>query len=109
MARVTSTWKETWSVTCFLGGVLVGMGLPFRYSIKDNNIFIQCNMFLVRFWLFVSDEVMVFCLRLFLSVRETPLYMHNIYGTFPTLRPNKVFIHMFLLGGIHFQTGVCLR
>ena len=36
------------------------------------------------------------------------VYM-NIYGTFPTLRPNKVFIHMFLLGGIHFQTGVCLR
>ena len=59
-----------------LGGVLVGMGLPFSYSIKDNNDLIQCNMFLVRFSLFVSDEVMVFCLRLFLSVRETPIYVY---------------------------------
>ena len=94
-----------------LGGVLVGMGLPFSSSIKDNNNFIQCNMFLVRFWLFASDEVMVFCLAFVLTSKGNPhlcVYM-NIYGTFPTLQPNKVFIHMFLLGGIHFQTGVCLR
>ena len=59
-----------------LGGLLVGMGLPFSYSIKHNNDFIQRNMFLVRFCFFVSDEVMVFCLRLFLSVRETPIYVY---------------------------------
>ena len=48
--------------------------------------------------LFASDEVIVFSLLLFLSPREIPLYVHmSIYGTFPTLRPNKVFIHMFLL------------
>ena len=63
----------------------------------------------------VPGPILAFCfygiLLAFVFISQgTPhlcVYM-NIYGTFPTLRPNKVFIHMFLLGGIHFH-GVCLR
>ena len=94
-----------------LGGVLVGMGLPFSCSIKDNHNSLQCNMFLVRFWLFVSDEVMVFCLRLFWSVRETPIYVYIWAYMVLSLPydPTRCLYTMFLLGEIHFQTGVCLR
>ena len=87
-----------------LGGVLVGVGLPFSYSIKDNNDLIQCNMFLVRFSLFVSDEVMVFCLRLFLSVRETPsmcIYEHIWYLPYLTTQQG-VYTHVFV-GGNSFS------
>ena len=64
-----------------LGGVLVGMGLPFSYSIKDNNIFFTMQHVPGLILFFASDEVMVFCLRLFFISQGNPhlcVYM-NIY------------------------------
>ena len=88
-----------------LGGVLVGMGLPFSYSIKDNHNFIQCNMFLVRFWLCVSDEVMVFCLAFVFIGKGNPhlcVYMTYIWYLPYLTTQQGVYTHFFV-GGNSFS------
>ena len=64
----------------------------------------------VNMFFFASDEVMVFCLRLFLLVRETlSMCIHEHIWYFPYLTTQQgVYTHVFV-GGVHSQTGVCLR
>ena len=95
-----------------LGGVLVGMGLPFSYSIKDNHNFIQCNMFLVRFRFLFLRRWWYFALRLFLLVRETPIYVYIWTYMVRSLPydPTRCLYTCFCWGEfIYFQTGVYLR